>query len=278
MQDKIHIPTSFLSSGKDFQISKSLIVKHPTVQEIFDLDKENNGFFSEDLYYSYVSIFICDPYSYMVYLDDKKIDYESVSSFDLFIMLYKDMVEKYENDYGCNFNGREFDAQFMDNPYFKAFKFFLNKDYFMLAKDENGQMVIGDPGTNTVMVDKDRFLLISEFIKKINGIQEIDKIIPDDDFAKQILIEDERASIKKKARQSTEEKEVNRLGNLLSCVTWGSNGGINPFNRNNLHIYDLIDGVNRNDKIFNYDHTITGIYSGCIDSDKINMQKISWCN
>lgn len=274
MSDKIHISKSFLSSGKDLQISKSLIVKHPIVQEVLDIDKENNGFFSEDIYYSWVSIFICEPYSYMVYLDNKKIDYETVSDFDLFIMLYQDMAKKYEDTYKSILSEEEYLNIFCKNPYFQAFKFFLNKDYFIIAKDENGNNVIGDADTETIMIDEEMFAILSEFIKKINGIQEIEKINPEDAFAKQILIEDERSRLKKIAKQKHEES--NRLGNLLSSVTWGTNGGITPFNRNKLHMYDLVDGVFRTDKLLNFNHTMTGLYSGCVDKDKLDMQKISW--
>lgn len=276
MKDKIHIKKSFLQSGKDLQITKSLKVKHPTIQEVLDIDNEGYGYNSENIYYSWVSIFICDPYDYMVYLDDKKMDYEKVEPFDLFIMLYQDMLKKYEENFRPIMSDDEYENAILNNPYFKAFKFFINKEYFIIAKDENDKLVIGDVDTQTVIIDNETFAYISEFIKQINGIYEGERINPEDDFAKQILIEDERERLKKIAKKPPEEKENNRLGNLLSAITWASNGGITPFNRNNLHIYDLVDGVQRTDKLLNYNHTITGVYSGCVDKDKIDMQKLSW--
>lgn len=273
--NKVNIKKSFLLSGVDFPVTKSLSVKHPTVQEVLDIDKENNGYFSEDIYYSWVSVFICEPYDYMVYLDDKGIDYESIDKFDLFIMLYEDMTEKYL-ELLSDSNTDELDRLFMDNIYFRAFNFFLDMDTFVIAKTLNGEVVIADPVTNTAMIDREIFEHISEFIKQINGIHEGERINPEDDFAKQILIEDEREKIKKRERKKEEPIINNRFGNLLSAITWGSNGAITPFNRSELHIYDLVDGMSRTDKLLNYNHTMTGLYSGCVDKDKLDFQKISW--
>jgi hypothetical protein len=276
MKDNIYIPKSFLSSGKDYQITKSLKVKHPTVQEVLDIDKDYNGLYSEDMYYSFVSVFMCDPYDYMVYLDDKGIDYEKISKFDLFVLLYNDIIERYEKEKKEKLSIEDYEELFYNNIYFRAFRFFLGKDYFIIAKDENGKTVVGDFDDRTVMIDEEIFSLISEFIKEMNGIHFEDRINPDDDFAKQILIEDERKRIKKLEKKKPDEKHGGRLGNLLSAITWASNGGITPFNRNKLHMYDLVEGISRTDKLLNFNHTMTGLYSGCIDKKDINMQKISW--
>jgi hypothetical protein len=275
MSKDIHIKKSFLLSGQDFPVTKSLNVKHPTVQEVLDIDKEHNGFFSEDIYYIWVSIFTCDPYDYMVYLDDKKIDYENIDSFDLFILLYEEMMFNYKEKLS-GLSKEEQQALLSNSQYGQAFNFFFNKNNITIAKDENNNTVIGDCNDNSVLIDRDVFAFISEFIKQINGIYESDKINPEDNFAKQILIDDERARLKKLARKPMEEVNNNRLGNLLSTITWVGNGGISPFNRNDLHMYDLVDGIHRTDKLLNYNHTMTGLYSGCVDKDKLDMQKISW--
>lgn len=276
MSNKIHIPKSFLLSGNDFKLTDALYVKHPLVQEVLDIDDVTDGYKSEDLYYMWVSLFICDPYNYMVYLDDKKLDYEKVEPFDLFIMLYKDMCKQYEEVYRPMMTEEEYEKLFLNNPYFQAFKFFLNKDYFMIATDESGESVIGDYDTKSVLMDKEMYSYVSEFLKLTNGIVDGERINPEDDFGKQILIEDKRSELKKQQKKQQEEKENDRLGNLLSAITWSSNGSITPFNRNKLHMYDLVDGISRTDKLLTFNHIMTGIYSGCVDKDKIDMQKLSW--
>jgi hypothetical protein len=277
MSNKALIDKSFLLSGKDLKINNAITVKHPTLQEVLDIDKEVNGRFSEQIYYSWVSVFLCDPYDHMVYLDDNKIDYEKIEPFDLFIMMFKDMANKYENLIKPNYSISEYEDICRNNVYFSAFRFFLNIDSFSIAKTIDGESIITDSSNQITLINRDVFSYISEFIKLINGISKHDRINPDDEFAKQILIEDERSRLKKIAKKSPEDREnTDRLGNLISSLTWGGNGGITPFNRNKLHMYDLVDGISRTDKLLNFNHTITGLYSGCVDKKNIDMYKISW--
>ena len=78
------------------------------------------------------------------------------------------------------------------------------------------------------------------------------------------------------SEKGEEETNKNRLGNLLSSITWSCNGGVTPFNRNQLHMYDLIDGINRTDKLLHYKNTMTGYYSGCIEKKSINFNELHW--
>lgn len=277
MNKKELIQKSFLQSGKDLQITKSLSFKHPTVQEIFDLDKTTNGLQSENIYYGMINVFLTDPYLYMVYLDDKELDYEKVKPFELFILLYKDYVEKMKSLYEV-YPEEQADEIFRNNIYFKAFNFFLGVDVFFVAKDENGNDVLGY-GDRQLLMDSDIYDYIYEFVKGVNGIQDGERINPSDEFAKKVLIDDEREKLAKQAKKKDkddEEPNNNRLGNLLSSVTWACNGGVTPFNRKELHMYDLVEGVQRTDKLLNYKNTMVGLYSGCVDKKGIDFNKLHW--
>ena len=111
----------------------------------------------------------------------------------------------------------------------------------------------------------------------MNGIGEADKIHPENAFAKKILIEDSREEMKRKSKKKQDTPQ-NRLGNLISSVTWGSTGAATPFNRGGLHIYDLVDGIYRTDKKLNFKNNMIGLYSGCIDKKNINFEKTYWSN
>ena len=147
-------------------------------------------------------------------------------------------------------------------------------------------MIVQLPSGEKVLANEDQILmnsiiyeLCSEFIRTMNGIGETDKINPEDDAAKKILISDSRDELKKKAKQNEKDNvNRNRLGKLISSVTWGTTGAATPFNRGNLHIYDLIDGVSRTDKKLNFNNNMVGLYSGCIDKKKIDFEKTYWSN
>lgn len=271
------IPKSFLQSGNNLKINENIDFKHPIVQDIYDIDKMHLGLHSEEEYYSMVNVFLTDPYDYMVYLDDKGIDYEKTSSFEVFCLLFKDYLNVYKNLYE-KYPKEEIDPLYKNNIYFKAFRFFLGIDSFYIGKDENGVDVIAYD--KQYLFDSTVYDYITEFVRKINGISETEKIYPEEEWAKQILIEDERDRLKrlkkKHERGEDEDKNTDRLGNLISSVTWSCNGGITPFNRNKLHVYDLIDGIHRTDKRLHYNNTMIGLYSGCLDKKKINFNELHW--
>ena len=269
------IPNSFLQSGNDLHLHSSLNFKHPILQEVLDIDKNNFGLNSELLYYSMVNVFLTDPYDYMVFLDDNGVDYEQVSPFEVFCLLCNEYVNNIMDSE--ELTDLEKTNLFSNNLYFKAFKFFLGVESFFIAQTEDGDNVILDNNKNFIL-NSEIYDYISEFIRKINGIPETDKINPEDDWAKQILIEDERERLKKQAKkkQKDDDSNKNRLGNLISSITWSCNGVITPFNRNQLHMYDLIDGINRTDKLLHYTNTMTGYYSGCIEKKNINFNELHW--
>lgn len=273
------IPKSFLQSGNGLRLTDAIVFKHPFVQEVLDIDKEHLGLYSEDIYYSMINIFLTDPYDYMVFLDDKGIDYETVNSFDVFCLLFKDYLEKIESlSETESYNQQQLTEIFNNNIYFRAFKFFFGVESFFIVDMPNDEKVIGYDENNFLM-NAEMYDYISEFIRKINGIPDTDKIYPEDEWAKQILIEDERDRIKKQAKKrekGEEETNKDRLGNLLSSITWSCNGGVTPFNRNQLHMYDLVDGISRTDKLLNYKNTMTGLYSGCVDKKKLNFNELHW--
>ena len=275
MSKKDLISTSFLQSGNDLQLTKTASFKHPILQEVLDIDKNNYGLNSELLYYSMVNVFLTDPYDYMVFLDDNGVDYEQVSPFDVFCLLCNEYVDNIMNSE--ELTDLEKTNLFSNNLYFKAFKFFLGVESFFIAQTEDGNNIILD-NNKEFLLNSEMYNYVSEFIRKINGIPETDKINPEDDWAKQILIEDERERLKKQAKkkQKDDDSNKNRLGNLISSITWSCNGGITPFNRGQLHMYDLIDGINRTDKLLHYTNTMNGYYSGCIEKKNINFNEVHW--
>ena len=271
------IPKSFLQSGNDLQITTSISFKHPILQDVIDIDKEHLGLYSENMYYSMVNVFLTDPYDYMVFLDDKGIDYETVKPFDVFCLLFNDYIERIQG-LANECSEEQILKLFQNNIYFSAFKFFFGIESFFIAKDPDGEKAIGY-GEGQFLMNSDIYDYITEFVRKINGIPDGERIYPEDEWAKQILIEDEREKIKKQAKKrekGDEETNKDRLGNLISSLTWSCNGGITPFNRNQLHMYDLIDGINRTDKLLHYKNTMVGYYSGCIEKKNINFNELHW--
>lgn len=282
--NSFRIPLSFLMSGNDLKISNTLVCKHPTIQEIFDIDKHTLGYNSEAFYLLYVNLFVADPYDYMVYLYDKGYDYENTSSFKLFLLRFEDCISKInfdlQNAISSGNNVDQIIQVFQNNIYFSAFNFFFGINEFYIDIDD-GKDILVDKDNNFIM-NEEIFELIHQFIKSINGfVDPKDRINPENDGVKKMLIDDMREDAEQKElmrKQGLLDEEPDEfLGKRLSAVTWLS-GNITPFNRNNLHIYDITDGYNRISKINNYDNTLLGIFVRYIDPKSVNMQEIYWAN
>lgn len=270
----IEISKSFLQSGNPLTLTSKLSCKHPTVREVLEIDKDKYGLTSELQYYAFVSVFLTDPYEYMVFLDDHSIDYEESTPFDTFILLFRGYMDRLM-ELESQMPKDKWINLFNNNLYYSAFRFFFGVEKISLAKDETGEIVLVDQDNNWMM-NSELYDYVHQFIVEINGIPKTDKINPSDNEAKMILIEDERDRQKKESKKKKESTTQNRLGDLLSSVTWGSNGCVTPFNRLDLHMYDLIDGINRTDKMLAFKNTMTGYYSGCIDKKNINFEKLHW--
>ncbi|MFD0587818.1 hypothetical protein ACFQZE_07370 [Paenibacillus sp. GCM10027627] len=70
-------------------------------------------------------------------------------------------------------------------------------------------------------------------------------------------------------------KPTINLHSIISGLACKSNS-INHFNVGQLSLYQLYDSFHRLDVIENYHYTLVGIYSGNVDSKKINFNKIHW--
>lgn len=289
-ESEIVFPISFLESGNNLFINQELYCKHPIIQEIFDIDKENMGRDSEKIYWQFVYVFATDPYDCMVLLDDNGMDYEEVSSFQLFIFLFTRYMKQIsafidrciENNAPSNF----INYLINHNVYFDAFRFFLGVDSFVVKSDDDGSLILTDENGN-FLLNEEMYENIHSFIKAINGIEiPKDRIYPENNAVKQMLIDDMREEQEQKERMrklgmpiaDEEDDGKGVLGKYLSSLTWGGNGGITPFNRNQLHIFDVVDGFKRTNKTIDYKNIMTGIYSGCVNAKSINFKELHWTN
>lgn len=288
-ESEIIFPISFLASGKNMFISQKVYCKHPTVQEILDIDSDNFGMESEKIYWQYVNIFAVDPYDCMVLLDDNGMDYEKTSSFQLFLFLYERYLNQIKMFVGkyleMNAPVEILNQLIHQNIYIDAFKFFFNVDSFLIKEDLNNNIVVVDVNGN-LLLNEEIYENVHSFIRAINGLAiPKDRIYPENDAVKQMLIQDMREDQEQKERMKKlgiptgdEDDGKGIIGKYLSSLTWGGNGGITPFNRNQLHIFDLVDGFKRTNKRIDFENIMTGVYSGCVNAKSLNLKELHWTN
>lgn len=257
-------------SGNDYPLTPNITLHHPTINEILQI---NGGFNSEDIYWKYVQTILCDPYSNMVMLDDLGIDFMSVSSFDVFIIQWKQLEENYKAN-----------KQRYDEIGFKptdivnhAINFFTTELHdFAYGVYENGEDCIYDINNTSCQINSKIFNYIYEWIKTINKVDYSNRINPADENARRILIEDARDEIKKLKRKRKKTDDIERIGSLMSAVSFCGNGSITPFNIKDCKLYWLFEGYERDNKKSHTNHVLNGFYHGTIDKKDINTKDLDW--
>lgn len=251
----------FLLSGSDLKITSAVTVKHPTVADVLSI---NRGFFCEELYWSYISAILSDPYDYMVYLDDKKIDYETVSAFQVFAMRWADMNAKKiaKSDESSNFMR-------------DALTFYFGNHDFDIITVNNTPFLIDRRDSSWVMNDE-IFDIATDFIFHINCLERTDKIKPGNAGFKRILIEDMRAEQKRKTRDKQSNNPVTHIGDALNAVLSGGSGAINPANYAETHIYQLLSASHAIQRKMVVQSMLNGIYTGMMKADKITNEELRW--
>lgn len=275
---------TFLISGKDLKLFDVIFVKHPSLQDIFDI---NNGVGCSELYWSMVNTLICDPYDNMVLLDDLGIDYETSDCFDVFLHHWNNCKFEYNSnkEYYEKNNLAPIDwikkslSFFLGDHNFDVglFDFDLSKkDYVIYDLDS-----INNNFCNYA-ITREMFNLMSYFLLKINDIDHSNRIRPANKTAKKYLIEETRDEINRNNLHLGNKKITNDLndyiGNMATALVFGGNGSISIFEVNKLKIYQLISGFKKTLRKENAFFIKSGIYSGTISMKSLDNNEIDWVN
>ena len=231
--------------GKDFVVSKHIILHQPTLNEICD--------YGERDYYSMIYNFTATPQSLKVQLWDMGIDYTEITPYQLFYQLLYRMYSQ------------EKTSIIFGDLDFSKFKLMQRKDdeSIFLYQEIDGESVIIDEYTYNIIVD---YLCKSHFIER-------DLKIPITKSAKMILIEDAREEM-----EMNKNKEYHStLKNLVSAMI-NSEG----FKYNHSQVWDMkinafMDSVKRIGKIKNAQLLLQSGYSGFgVNLKEINNKQLDW--
>ena len=231
--------------GKDFVVSKHIILHQPTLNEICD--------YGERDYYSMIYNFTATPQSLKVQLWDMEIDYTEITPYQLFYQLLYKMYSQ------------EKTSIIFGDLDFSKFQLMQRKDdgSILVYQEIDGESVIIDEYTYNIIID---YLCKSHFIER-------DLKIPITKSAKMILIEDAREEM-----EMNKNKEYHStLKNLVSAMI-NSEG----FKYKHSQVWDMkinafMDSVKRIGKIKNAQLLLQSGYSGFgVNLKEINNKQLDW--
>lgn len=263
---------AFLMSGKDFELTPSITLHHPTIEEILAINKSPSP---DSLYWTYVQILLADPYINMVMLDDMGKNYLETSPYEVFTLQWDNCQKDYQE------NKSMYDTYGYLSPLdniVQAINFFIKeKHHFTKGVNDKGSIYFYDPDNPSFYITQAIFDYLYEWVKSINNIDYSDRIRPADENARRVLIEDMRDEIKKRKRRKKKlDNDPNFFGNLMSAVSFCGNGSITPFNINSCKIYWLNESLSINNRKTHADHILDGIYHGIISSKDISKKELDW--
>lgn len=203
----------------------------------------------EDAYFSIVTAVTATPSDFMVQLDDIGIDFSSISSFELFLLLFRSLQE---SDTSLVFGN-------LDLSKFKP-----------AINDQNGMVVLLD-SENGIMIDRAIHDQICRVLREINHLEKNDRK-PANEEAKKYMIERARLKQRRAARRERESQLEDLIVAMVNTeqYKYGYEGTLD------LTIYQFNASVYQIVKKINYDNTMIGCYAGTVNIKDLNQSDLNW--
>lgn len=221
-------------------ITKDIAVVIPRVRDIIE---------HEDEYYGMVTTFTAMPIDMMVQLDDLGLDFEKMSAFDLFLLLFSGLTHMDTH-------------LLLGDLDLSKFRFSIN--------EETGATALIDT-EHDIKIDKVVHGQIAAALRRIHHIEQ-DNRRPGNHAAREYMLERARVKMERhkgKARES-------QLEPLIISMVNTSEFKYNFESVLDLSIYQFNESVRQVVHKIDYDNLMHGVYVGMIDSKKLSQDDMNW--
>lgn len=224
--------------GRDIVICDGITIRQPTLGDIEEL--------GEDEYFSMLTAFTCTPFDLIAQLDEMGIDFTQVTSYQLFVVMYK----------------------FIDT---KASKYlFGDFDFSKLIRvDNDGKLELM---YKDIVINEAVFNKIADCIRKLHMIPPPQYTQVANEYTKHQMIELAYSELEFNKRR----KKKSFLKTYISRVT------NHPYFKYrldevwDLKVYAFFDAVKSISIVESSCNLSMGAYSGNLDLSKINKQEFNW--
>lgn len=230
--------------GSDIKIASGITLYQPTIGEIAN--------YNEAEYFSMVQTLCSTPSSMKVALDDMKLDYMQVEDFQLFMMLCQSLTpDKTKPLLGD-----------LDLTKFKPYQL-KDTEEIVLANGEVDEK--GDP----VVINQIIYEILTTYIRKMHGFKkQVDKA--GNAITRKVLIDEDR-----KAAQRNKDKPYKSFLVPLVSSLQGRQGYTKDYICN-MGLYEFMNQINRVQIIVQADAALGGMYSGFVDTKKMDKSILDW--
>ena len=226
--------------ARSYPINDKISVAIPSVGEILE---------DETAYYGMVSAVTSTPSDFMVQLDDIGIDFSKITSYELFLMLFRGLQE---SDTRLIFGDLDL----------SGFKTAVN--------EQNNQIVLLDQ-ENDIVIDRVIHHQICEILRKINHLEKNDKHPGNEEARKYML---ERARIKQ--QRARRKKPKSQLEEMIIAMVNTEQYKYDYEGTLGLTIYQFNSSVYQIIRKINYDNTMIGCYAGTVNIKELSQDDLNW--
>ena len=230
--------------GSDIKIASGITLYQPTIGEIAN--------YNEAEYFSMAQTLCATPSSMKVALDDMKLDYMKVEDFQLFMMLCQSLTpDKTKPLLGD-----------LDLTKFKPYQL-KDSEEVILA---NGEV---DERGNPIIINQIIYDILTTYIRKMHGFKkQVDKA--GNEITRKVLINEDR----KASKRNKNKPYKSFLVPLVSSLQ-GRQGYTKDYICD-MGLYEFMNQINRVQIIVQADAALGGMYSGFVDTKKMDKTILDW--
>lgn len=227
--------------GEGFQINDKIMIRQPTLEEIVN--------YGEKQYFGLVRMICSTPADRKVEIWDKlHIFWEKMDEYELFLSLFQALQR---TDVSILFGDMDFTS-------------------FQLGK-QTGLPDLVLKNKDQVVIDRAIHKLMTDYLRQIHKMKKnVD--VGFNDATRKIMIEDNRDEMAMQLKKPFQSLLLPLISSLTNCpefkYRWDDVWS--------LPIGVFMDSVERVQKHKNYNFVMHGIYSGCVDTKRLDKKELQW--
>lgn len=214
-----------LIGRKEYKYNQNITINIPLLRQIRGQNPKEESYFWQE-----VNLFIITPTDMISELDSNGIDFQAISEFDLFILLfdkYKECMKLFEDILFKSFNLHELEIK----------KVGIGKDTRFILADKNGTEIINEPIYNDLCV------LIADMVGQIRTPPKQFG----NEYAKKMRVKQDYKN-KEKLRKQNNTSKYDIMGAIILRLVCNANFPYDFDTIQNVTIHDLIYSLKQVDK------------------------------
>jgi hypothetical protein len=233
-----------LYMSEDIKIANGIVLKCPKIRDVAE--------YGESAYFSMANTLCATPSSMMVALDDMKLNYMKISDFELFMMLAQSLKPE----------STKLLLGDLDLTKFKPYEVKDSEDVVLVYEGTESD-------ENPIIINSIIHEVLTTYIRKMHGFKKEHRPAGNE-AARRAMIRLARQDAET-AKNKPHESFLRPIISAVKCRQGYSMDYIKQ-----MGIFELMDDLSRLNVIVNADAALGGMFSGFVDTKKMDKTVLNW--